>query len=226
MERSPLRAETQRYAAVMAPDPADLQLLQRVARWTGVDFSADMVSQLEVFVGWLGSEATRAGGIGPDESQRLWTRHVGDSLVFARAIKGFRSVLDVGSGVGLPGIPLAIVLPNASFTLLDRSERRCRLARRAIRITEIKNVEVIQGDARSARCDVEAVVSRAALPIDELIDVSRRIAQRGRTLVAAASHGMAKPASAPDREAVEVPAGVFGHRVWLIRVPLIAAEPS
>ena len=56
-------------------------------------------------------------------------------------------VLDVGTGVGLPGIPLAILFPETMVTLLDRGGRRVRLLHRAVRVLGLPNVVIAQGDA-------------------------------------------------------------------------------
>jgi 16S rRNA (guanine527-N7)-methyltransferase len=86
------------------------------------------------------------------------------------------SLLDVGSGVGLPGIPLAIALPNTEITLLDRSGRRCGLLRRVLRVLELPHVTVRQADIVQEQIGAEVVVSRASLPPEQLLPHLRRLA--------------------------------------------------
>ena len=130
------------------------------------------------FADWLTNEALPAGGIGPNEADSLVDRHLLDSLAYLEPIKGLAvpSLLDVGSGAGLPGIPLAITLPDTHVALLDRSGRRCQLAQRAVRILGIDNVEVVQGDVRDAVSGWSVVTARASLPPAALLPHLRRIA--------------------------------------------------
>ena len=85
--------------------------LKRVAEWIGFPIGEDQAAALEEFASWLAAEAIPAGGLGPDEGPRLWDRHVCDSLAFAVGWPDDQpdDALDVGSGVGLPGIPLAVL---------------------------------------------------------------------------------------------------------------------
>ena len=138
--------------------------LDRAAGRAGTDLTPAQRETLIQFADWLAAEAVEAGGIGSDEKDRIIDRHVADSLVFAAAWEGTPvDVLDIGSGVGLPGIPLAISHPNTSVTLLDRSEKRCRLARRAIRILGLENVVVEQRDVMGMRGPWSTIVFRASL---------------------------------------------------------------
>ena len=123
------------------------QLWSRCARWAGFDPSTDQLALLDRYRDWLLTEAMMAGGLGPNEGPRVDSRHIADSLLFARGFEQTPSrVLDVGSGVGLPGIPLSIVMPDTEFVLLDRSRGRVELMRRVSRILDLPNVEVREGD--------------------------------------------------------------------------------
>ena len=118
-----------------------------VGNWAGFETDPEQLSRLETLSDWLAGEALVAGGIGPDEAPHVWERHVLDSLMFGAGLEDPAWVLDVGTGVGLPGLPLAIVYPDVPFVLLDRSGRRVRLVRRIARILGVSNVEVIEADA-------------------------------------------------------------------------------
>ena len=142
--------------------------LAEVLEWTGHADPGDLMPRLELFESWLVTEATVAGGIGPDEGGGPWVRHILDSLMFARGINGQpESVLDLGSGVGLPGIPLALLFPQAAVTLVDRSGRRMGLARRAARILDLPSLETATADFEEYAGTAEVVVMRAALPHKE-----------------------------------------------------------
>lgn len=147
------------------------QLLD-VLSWVGVEPPPGLFDALSRFEAWLASEGAEAGGIGPAELPGLWERHVLDALMFAVGAESPRSIVDLGSGVGLPGIPLALLFPEADVLLVDRSGRRMRLARRAARVCGATNVEAIEAsfeglDHRGA----DLVVMRASLPPDEALAV-------------------------------------------------------
>ena len=92
---------------------------------------------------------------------RLLSRHLLDSLSVAPLLPAGR-VLDLGTGGGLPGVPLAIARADAQFTLVDRSERKTRFVARAVRELGIDNVTVCCGDVSGLTLEpFDAVVSRA-----------------------------------------------------------------
>jgi 16S rRNA (guanine527-N7)-methyltransferase len=179
------------------------------------------VEQLSVFRRWLEEEAIAAGGIGPGEGERVLDRHVSDSLVFAGAWPGTQpdTLIDVGSGVGLPGIPLAVAMPATRLTLLDRSARRCSLARRAIRILGLENVEVVHSDVGAVRRTFGVVTFRASLAPAEALRVGKRLIDPGGTVVVAASRVQRPTEWHGDLvDIVTVPAGVLDSPAWLLRM--------
>ncbi len=141
-----------------------LELAIRAAEWVGRKLSAQDRGRLIVLHNWLATEAIKAGGLGPHERERLWGRHVADSILFGVAFDGDGECLDIGSGVGLPGIPLALVYSEIRFTLLDRSGRRCDLMRRAVAVLGLENCEVVHQDIVNVDEKFRWVVSRAAIP--------------------------------------------------------------
>lgn len=134
-----------------------------------------LINRLELFRQWLLEEAVAAGGIGPGEAERIDVRHIADSLLFSLVMKPGSEVLDIGTGVGLPGVPLAILAPDTEFTLLDRSGSRVDLVRRVCRILNLDNVMVIQGDVSEYTGPVATVVARASLPPEKLLPYLRAL---------------------------------------------------
>lgn len=194
-----------------------------VLEWAGYQGDWSQTSRrLIEFRDWLATEAIQAGAIGPAEPDRLWRRHIADSLTFLALLERVDSVVDVGSGVGLPGIPLAIALPDVEFLLLDRSEKRCVLSRRVVRVLGLDNVAVVQGDVTKMRLPHIAAVTRASLPLREFFSAARHLLPDGHLAVAAGSHGTTEP---PDHEAweiVRIPSEVLGEPGWLAKVSLSA----
>ena len=140
-----------------------LEAAQRAAAYTGVVLDEAQQAQLERFHDWLGREAIGAGGIGPNEKGRLWSRHIADSLVFGLDLAGAADCLDVGTGVGLPGVPLAIAHPLVAFTLVDRAGRRVDLVRRACRMVGLRNCRILQADVKAVAERFDRLVFRASL---------------------------------------------------------------
>lgn len=97
-------------------------------------------------------------------------RHLLDSLAIAPHLQG-ANVLDVGSGAGLPGIPLALAQPQRRFVLLDSQAKRVRFLNQAVIELGLDNVEVVQARVEHYRSPVPfaAVVSRAFSRIDEFV---------------------------------------------------------
>jgi len=156
----------------------DQQPILRVLNWVGSSLESNQWEQLQTFAEWLKEEAVTAGGLGPNEPHRIWTRHLADSLAFAFAWRETTPpprLLDVGSGVGLPGIPLAVLWPDTLVTLLDRSGKRVDLARRAKRLMELANVDVQEGDVDRQEPGWEAVVSRAVFAPDKAMKAANAL---------------------------------------------------
>lgn len=153
--------------------------VERVLAWVGglPGLTPVQWEQLEALADWLRGEAVPAGGLGPREPGRIWTRHIADSLSFAGGWPGSPpdELLDVGAGVGLPGIPLAVLWPRTQVTLLDRSGRRVDLARRAVRQLGIGNVDVRLGDAFSEADLWKSAVFRAVFPPDKAWEVAHSV---------------------------------------------------
>lgn len=187
----------------------------RAAEFAGLDLDEGQSELLERFGIWLGTEAQRAGGIGPAESERIDRRHLADALLFASEIPpGSGRVWDLGSGVGLPGIPLAIALPDREFDLIDRSGRRVDLMRRAIRMLDLGNCQATQADIEDLSGPAEVIVSRASLPPDRMLDVADGLLEPGGVAVLAGSWHQ-RPEHA-GWTTVEIPHYVLDQPVWLL----------
>jgi 16S rRNA (guanine527-N7)-methyltransferase len=200
--------------------------LERAAARVGAELAPAQRTQLNDFAEWLATEATDAGGIGPEETSRLVDRHLADSIVFAAAWKQEpEDVLDVGSGVGLPGIPLAVLYPDSDFTLLDRSGRRCHLARRASRILGLDNVRVEQRDISGLAGSWDSVTFRASLqPAAALAAAVPLLKRRGSAVIGLSR--TREPDAIPDAptgtavDVVEIDETVLDSPAWLLRMML------
>ena len=189
----------------------------RALNWIGRKDDEVLVGRLADFRKWLTTEALVAGGIGPDEADRIDSRHIADSLLFAGVwdTKSVGPVLDVGSGVGLPGIPLALAVPHRRFALLDRSGRRTRLLRRAVRVLELENVVVVEADVTSFDWGGYTVVARGSLPPTALRELTR-VKGTPQELLVGGSH-RERPEVA-GFVSIEIPAEILAWPVWILRM--------
>ena len=186
-----------------------------IATATGFPLDDDQLHRLEEYRLWLFEEAIPFGGIGPNEGPRLTHRHIGDSLLFAWPFADSPShLIDFGSGVGLPGIPLAILWPKALVTLLDRSGKRVDLARRAVRVLGLQNVEVVRGDLSGSDGEVANLVTRAAVPPGLLTSRLNELLSPGGMAVAGGS--WTHPPSVEGWETIEIPLEMLDRAVWLL----------
>lgn len=194
------------------------------ARWSGRELSAIQLDQLRAVETLLREEASQAGGIGPNEIDRLWRRHIGDSLLFGIALPKAASCIDVGSGAGLPGIPLAIAFPEVAFDLVDRSGRRCDLIGRMLAVLRLTNCRVVHRDVADVDKNFDAFVSRAAMsPEPLMIHVKRLLGPAGVAVIGHSWGGASGlvPPSIPDGmvgKYVEVPADILDSPVKLLRI--------
>lgn len=198
----------------------DVTTAVAVASWAGFELDTVARDRLVEYRKWITQEALAAGGIGPNEENRMWSRHLADSLTYLMAIDSAAEIVDIGSGIGLPGVPLAAALPQTQFTLLDRSERRCLLARRAVRVLGLDNVSVVCGDAKNMKMDVSTAVSRAAQTPEELLDTARRLLPTGAIVVTAATTPSPVTAEASAWEVIEVPPELLGRPSFLLKASL------
>lgn len=120
----------------------------------------------------LASTAVEWGLLGPREAERLWERHLLNCAVVGELVPLDADVIDVGSGAGLPGIPLAIARPDLRLTLLEPMERRCAFLRQAVVELELRGrVRVRRGrapEAASEGLSSAVAVSRAVAPLGRL----------------------------------------------------------
>jgi 16S rRNA (guanine527-N7)-methyltransferase len=135
------------------------------------------------------------------DPREMVTRHLLDSLVLCPYVKG--PLLDVGSGAGLPGIPLAIVLPQLRVTVLDSNGKKVRFLRHAVRALKLGNVEVVEARVEDYRPErlFAGVTSRAFAALGDFFRLTAH-------LLAADGQWLAMKGKLDDSETQDLPAGV------------------
>jgi 16S rRNA (guanine527-N7)-methyltransferase len=122
------------------------------------------------YVDILRSTAVEWGLLGPREAERLWDRHILNSAALSGLIAADSALADVGSGAGLPGIPLAILRPDLRVTLIEPLLRRFTFLTQTVEDLQISDrVEVVRARAEDHSQTYDVVVARALAPLDRLI---------------------------------------------------------
>lgn len=131
----------------------------------------DNYKTIRQYVDILVSRGVNWGLIGPREIGRLWERHILNSIALESLIPEGCRVADVGSGAGLPGIPLAILRPDLEMTLIEPMLRRSNFLTEALDELGLDDrVTVVRGRAEDADLHVDVVVSRAVAKLATLIN--------------------------------------------------------
>lgn len=142
----------------------------------------------------LAKDAETFGLLGPRELPRIWSRHVINSALLAELVPDECLVADVGSGAGLPGIPMAIAQPKAHFTLIEPMERRANWLSAVVSDLGLKNVEVIRARAEEVeRTDFDIVTARAVAALDKLLKLLTPLTRGSRLRTVLALKGSKAP---------------------------------
>ena len=204
--------------------------LEPLLSLAGLRLSAPQWDQLSAYRNWLLREAMPAGGIGPHEAPRLTQRHIGESLAYGVVIPNDPSVItDYGSGVGLPGIPLAIAYPDCFVRMIDRSGRRVELVERALRILGLENASVERADLRDDKDRHQLIVTRAVFPPPDWgALVLPRLAHGGVAVNSTGAIGVIADLDAPaggSLERVELPSEILDHSVRFLIMTRVDRTP-
>lgn len=153
-----------------------------------VEVFGDRLPLARRYVEILGSAGLVRGLIGPRERPRLWDRHVLNSAAAASHLLEGESVVDIGSGAGLPGIPLALARPDLSMTLVEPLLRRVTFLEEVIAELGI-DIRVIRGRAEEKTViaqagEADVVTSRAVAPLAKLAGWSAPLLKSGGRMVA------------------------------------------
>lgn len=183
-------------------------------------FSADEDKKLERFVELLEQWNGAYNLTAVRDPEEMVTKHLLDSLVllpFLRDRPG--PALDVGTGAGLPGIPLAVSLPALHFILLDSNGKKTRFVTQAMATLALRNVEVAQArveDYRPAQ-PFATVMSRAFSSLQDFVQLAGPVCAAGGRL-------LAMKGVYPKQELQDIPAGFKLLAVHPLQVPGLDAE--
>ncbi len=138
------------------------------------------------FASLLATAGVERGLLGPREIPRLWERHLLNCAMVAELVPPAATVVDIGSGAGLPGLVIAMLRPQVQMTLLEPMLRRTTFLGECIAELGLGNVTVQRGRAEEMagvfRADI--ATSRAVAPLDRLVQLSVGVIRPGGTILA------------------------------------------
>ncbi len=190
--------------------------LLRGASELGVELSPGQLHALLDYAHMVRRWNDKFNLVSRQDMDRFVSRHLLDSLSVARLLPS-PNVLDLGSGAGLPGIPLALACPDRKFVVLDRGARKARFLRQVVQQLGLANVTVRCQDARDVAETFACVVSRAVASVSKLWTLAEPLlAAGGKLLVLHRTDRKGTRALAPVPEA-----RLCSH--W-VRVPGLSEE--
>ena len=143
------------------------------------------IEKARAFAQKLANDSDDLGLLGPRELDKLWSRHILNSAVVAETVNPGDHVADVGSGAGLPGIPMAIALPEAHFVLIEPMERRSTWMLEVIQELGLTNVEVRRARAEEVLdLKFDIVTARAVAALDKLLRLTVPLLKPRGSLIA------------------------------------------
>ena len=134
----------------------------------------------------LVDEGPVRGLIGPRETARLWERHLLNSGAVAAQLGGAATLIDLGSGAGLPGVVVAAMAPAVRVTLLEPMARRVEWLDHVVRELGLPNVEVVRARAEEVvgRLQADVLTARAVAPLEKLYGWAAPLVVPGGLLLA------------------------------------------
>ena len=187
----------------------------------GIRLDPTQQERIQRFDQLLRERAIPAGLVSRSDSDRLLERHVLDSLRAAPLFLATdRHAYDLGSGAGLPGIPLAIALPGCRFTLAETRSKRSAFLELAVERLELANVVVHAGRAEGLSAGADVITARAFAPLERTWPLAARLLRPGGTLIYFAGEALRDPKRAA-REIAGPPRTVRVETVLESSTPLV-----
>lgn len=151
----------------------------------------------QIYAELLAGPGVERGLIGPDETSRIWERHLLNCAVVAELIPDRGLVADLGSGAGLPGLVLAMLRPKAEVILLEPMERRTIFLTECVRELDLANVRVERGRAEelTGKINADVVTARAVARLERLAILAAGLARPGGQVLAIKGSSAAREVS-------------------------------
>jgi 16S rRNA (guanine527-N7)-methyltransferase len=161
----------------------------------------DQFAAINRYVDILTSIGVDWGLLGPREADRMWDRHILNCAALSSLIAADSSVADVGSGAGLPGIPLALLRRDSRVTLIEPLLRRFNFLGQTVEQLGIADrVQVVRSRAEDHHQTYDFVVARALAPLDRLIGWCNHLRATGGVILAVKGESAADEVATAARQ--------------------------
>ena len=198
-------------------DPALRHQLEGGLRALGLDaaLAPPLLGYLALLVRWNRTYNLTA----VRDPRQMVTRHLLDSLALAPHLDGVSSLADLGTGAGLPGIPLAIARPALRVALVESNGKKARFLRQAVRSLGLENAAVheCRAEALELPGQFDAITARALATLADIVAVGGHLLRPGGRL-------LALKGARPDAEIAALPDGWRAGDVVRLEVPGLDAE--
>jgi 16S rRNA (guanine527-N7)-methyltransferase len=165
-----------KHGDLVAPPPAAAELF------------GDRLDKARAYAALLAGIGVERGLIGPREAKRVWERHLLNSAAVGELLETGDTVVDIGSGAGLPGIPLALARPDLQMTLVEPMLRRSEFLAEVVGALDV-DLTIVRGRAEEPGVkervgEADATVSRAVASLDKLAKWSLPMLRPGGRMLA------------------------------------------
>ncbi len=200
------------------PHRAQAARLIAAAKLIEVELSQHQARKMLTLLDLLSEWNTRVNLTAIRERRDMVLKHLLDSLTVQPYLRG-PLVIDVGTGAGFPGLPLAISCPLLRFVLLDSTAKKLAFVSHAVKVLELQNVEVVHARAE----DYKPAASAATVVSRALGSLSLYVAQAG-ALCASSGRLLAMKGRYPDEEIAALPPAWTVASVERLKVPGLDQE--
>lgn len=196
-------------------------LLQTGLRQLDIAFDDEQVEKLRIYLELMQKWNKAYNLTAITEPQKMVAYHVLDSLSIMPEFDPHSRCLDVGTGAGLPGIPLAIMLPQSDWVLLDSNGKKTRFVQQAVAHCRLSNVKVVQSRIQDydAESSFDVIVSRAYSSLQDFVTSVAPLWQSGSRLIT-----MKTELSKAELESLDPQ--IYQLKVTPLQVPGIAQKRS
>lgn len=193
-------------------------LLRQGVEKMGLTLPSEAQAKLLYFIALLEKWNRAYNLTGVREPDRMLTHHILDSLSIVPFVTGSR-VLDIGSGAGLPGIPLALARPDLEFVLLDANAKKTRFMIQAVAALGLDNVDIVHERAEKYRPErkFDTLTARAFADMAGMLAATAHLFNPGGEL-------LAMKGVYPETELTHLPAGFTVTQVHQLHVPSLTAK--
>ena len=148
------------------------------------ELAPKLVDQLQLYLDLLLRWNARMNLTAVRDPEQIVTRHFGESLFAAHALKRYvhnaKTLADVGSGAGFPGIPIKLLLPELELTLIESQNKKATFLREVVRTLGLENVQVFCGRADQWNSTADIVTLRAVEKFERVLPIAANlVAERG-----------------------------------------------